>query len=174
MSASKCQGKWLDQTLDQAFGLPEVLVAVSTSRLSCKRAGGNANIDAGLGFIWRISAYRDEFVDHVLNAVDGAEIEGDADEAAAALLHVGVVLCGIALLRLDPAKHAIPLAAVGDRVRQYIERVTLTTMSFGRKLFDVNQVDPYGEAAFFSTSRHPVVSIYYTVLVSSKSHVAHE
>src|SRR5262252_7555961 len=28
-----------DQTLDQAFGLPEVLVAVSTSRLSCKRAG---------------------------------------------------------------------------------------------------------------------------------------
>ena len=38
-SASKCQGKWPDQTLDQAFGLPEVLVAVSTSRLSCKRAG---------------------------------------------------------------------------------------------------------------------------------------
>src|SRR5262245_5356901 len=36
-SASKCQGKWPDQTLDQAFGLPEVLVAVSTSRLSCKR-----------------------------------------------------------------------------------------------------------------------------------------
>src|SRR5215510_11866244 len=33
-SASKCQGKWPDQTLDQAFGLPEVLVAVSTSRLS--------------------------------------------------------------------------------------------------------------------------------------------
>jgi hypothetical protein len=31
--------KWLDQTLDRAFGLPEVLVAVSTSRLSCKRAG---------------------------------------------------------------------------------------------------------------------------------------
>src|SRR5215813_6269382 len=38
-SASKCQGKWPDQTLDQAFGLSEVLVAVSTSRLSCKRAG---------------------------------------------------------------------------------------------------------------------------------------
>src|SRR5262249_14756687 len=37
-SASKCQGKWPDRTLDQAFGLPEVLVAVSTSRLSCKRA----------------------------------------------------------------------------------------------------------------------------------------
>src|ERR1700738_1682083 len=38
-SASKCQGKWPDQTLEQAFGLSEVLVAVSTSRLSCKRAG---------------------------------------------------------------------------------------------------------------------------------------
>src|SRR6516165_6889652 len=38
-SASKCQGKWPDQTLDQAFGLPEVLVAISTSRLPCKRAG---------------------------------------------------------------------------------------------------------------------------------------
>src|SRR5262249_6685027 len=37
-SASKCQGKWPDQTLDQAFGLPEVLVAVSTSRRSCKSA----------------------------------------------------------------------------------------------------------------------------------------
>src|SRR6516162_9712804 len=38
-SASKCQGKCPDQTLDQAFGLSEVLVAVSTLRLSCKRAG---------------------------------------------------------------------------------------------------------------------------------------
>src|SRR5262249_39808142 len=32
-------GKMARWTLDQAFGLPEVLVAVSTSRLSCKRAG---------------------------------------------------------------------------------------------------------------------------------------
>ena len=32
-------GKCPDQTLDQAFGLSEVLVAVSTSHLSCKRAG---------------------------------------------------------------------------------------------------------------------------------------
>src|SRR5215475_6807035 len=38
-SASKCQGKCPDQTLDRAFGLPEVLVAFSTSRLSCKSAG---------------------------------------------------------------------------------------------------------------------------------------
>jgi hypothetical protein len=53
-SASKFQGKWPDQTLDQAFGLPEVLVAVSTSRLYCKRAGKTRTL-AGLGFIWRIS-----------------------------------------------------------------------------------------------------------------------
>jgi hypothetical protein len=32
-------GKMARSTLDQAFGLPEVPVAVSTSRLSCKRAG---------------------------------------------------------------------------------------------------------------------------------------
>src|SRR5215469_13700896 len=38
-SASKCQGKCPDQTLDQAFGLSEVLVAVSTLRLPCKRVG---------------------------------------------------------------------------------------------------------------------------------------
>src|SRR5262249_53517056 len=38
-SASKCRGKCPDQTLDQAFGLSEVLVAVSTSPLPCKRAG---------------------------------------------------------------------------------------------------------------------------------------
>src|SRR5262245_19033789 len=38
-----------------AFGLPEVLVAVSTSRLSCKRAAKTHNIDAGLGYIWRIA-----------------------------------------------------------------------------------------------------------------------
>src|SRR5262249_54032739 len=37
--ASKCQGKSPNQNLDQAVGLSEGLVAVSTSTLSCKRAG---------------------------------------------------------------------------------------------------------------------------------------
>jgi hypothetical protein len=32
-------GKMARSNPDQALGLPEVLVAVSTSRLSCKRAG---------------------------------------------------------------------------------------------------------------------------------------
>jgi hypothetical protein len=47
-------GKWPDQTLE--FELPEVLVAVSTSRTLLQEGRENANIDAGLGFIWRISA----------------------------------------------------------------------------------------------------------------------
>ena len=38
-SASKCQGKWSDQTLDLAFGLPEVLVAV-TPRVCLARGPG--------------------------------------------------------------------------------------------------------------------------------------
>jgi hypothetical protein len=38
-----------------AFGLPEVLVAVSTLASVLQEGQENANIDAGLGFIWRIS-----------------------------------------------------------------------------------------------------------------------
>jgi hypothetical protein len=53
-SASKCQGKWPDQSLDQAFGLPEALVAVSNLASVLQERRENANI-AGLGFIWRIS-----------------------------------------------------------------------------------------------------------------------
>src|SRR5260370_34581887 len=43
-SASKCQGKWPDQNLDKAFRLPDVLVPVSTSLLSCKRAGNTRTL----------------------------------------------------------------------------------------------------------------------------------
>jgi hypothetical protein len=49
-SASKCQGKWQIRPSDQALGLPEVLVAVSTSRLSCGGAyGGDGGRKPGLG-----------------------------------------------------------------------------------------------------------------------------
>src|SRR5262249_23034380 len=44
-SASKCQGKWPDQTLDQAFGLPEVLVAVA-SRVCLARGPGKRDATA--------------------------------------------------------------------------------------------------------------------------------
>ena len=58
-SASKCQRKWPDRPLNQRFGLPEVLVAVHTSRLSCRKAGKAQNIRASLGVIWRIPANTD-------------------------------------------------------------------------------------------------------------------
>ena len=47
-------GKMPDQTLDQAFGLSEVLVAVHLASV-LQESRENANIDARLGFIWRIS-----------------------------------------------------------------------------------------------------------------------
>src|SRR5262249_53503116 len=50
-------GKMARSDARPSVRVTRALVAVSTSRLSCKRAGANANIDAGLGFIWRISAY---------------------------------------------------------------------------------------------------------------------
>ena len=50
-------GKMARSDARPSVRVTRALVAVSTSRLSCnyKRAGANANIDAGLGFIWRIS-----------------------------------------------------------------------------------------------------------------------
>ena len=49
------QQEWSDQTLDQAFELPEVLVAGQHLASVLQEGRENANIDAGLGFIWRIS-----------------------------------------------------------------------------------------------------------------------
>src|SRR5260370_37523548 len=55
-SASKCQGKWPDQTLDQAFGLPRGAGSGQHLASVLQEGRENANIDAGLGFIWSISA----------------------------------------------------------------------------------------------------------------------
>ena len=44
-----------EQCRSQAFGVPEVLVAVSTSRLSCERAGKTRTLMQVWDFIWRIS-----------------------------------------------------------------------------------------------------------------------
>src|SRR5262249_17366665 len=54
-SASKCQGKWPDQTSTKRSGYPR---CGSGQHLASVLQEGreNANIDAGLGFIWRISA----------------------------------------------------------------------------------------------------------------------
>jgi hypothetical protein len=45
-SASKWQGKWPDQTLEQAFGLPEVLVSSQHLASVLQGCRENANIDA--------------------------------------------------------------------------------------------------------------------------------
>ena len=39
-------------------------------------------------------------VQRVLDAIDGIEIDADPNETAATILHAGVVLCGIALMRI--------------------------------------------------------------------------
>jgi len=42
-------------------------------------------------------------VNHILDAVDGIEIDGNCNEAVATLLRAGIAVCGIALLQLpDP------------------------------------------------------------------------
>src|SRR5262249_40814137 len=61
-------GKMARSDARPSVRVTRALVAVSTSRLSCKRAGANANIDAGLGFIWRISVKGPSIM------CDGAEI----------------------------------------------------------------------------------------------------
>ena len=50
--------KWPDQTLEHAFGLPEVLVCSQHLASVLQEGRENANIDVGLGFIWRISISR--------------------------------------------------------------------------------------------------------------------
>ena len=44
-----------DQTLDQTFGLPGVLSSGRHLASVLQEGRENANIDAGLGFLWRIS-----------------------------------------------------------------------------------------------------------------------
>jgi len=50
-------GRWPDQTLDQAFGLPEGSGRRPHLASVLQEGRENAIIAAGLGFIWRISAH---------------------------------------------------------------------------------------------------------------------
>jgi hypothetical protein len=56
MSAPKCEGKWPDQPLGPAFGLRELAGSHPHLASVLQEGRESANIDAGLGFIWRISA----------------------------------------------------------------------------------------------------------------------
>jgi len=64
-----------------------------------------------------------EAVHRVLNAIDGIEIDADANETAATILHAGVVLCGIALMRIpDLHEREARMLGIEAAVRNYIER----------------------------------------------------
>src|SRR5262249_974344 len=59
----------------------------------------------------------------VLNAIDGIEIDAAANEPAATILHAGVVLCGIALMRIpDLHEREAQMGDIEPAVRNYIER----------------------------------------------------
>jgi hypothetical protein len=62
-------GKMAGSDRRPSIRLPEVLVAVSTSRLSCKEGQENANIDAGLGFIWRMSVQVKRSYEYLSNSL---------------------------------------------------------------------------------------------------------
>jgi len=64
-----------------------------------------------------------EAVHRVLNAIDGIEIDAAANEPAATILHAGVVLCGIALMRIpDLHEREAQMGDIEPAVRNYIER----------------------------------------------------
>jgi len=64
-----------------------------------------------------------EAISRVLNSVNGVEIGADANEAIATLLRAGVVLCGIALMRLSPCDREVRLEGIEEEVREYIAQV---------------------------------------------------
>ena len=62
-------------------------------------------------------------VHRVLDAINGIEIDADANETAATILHAGVVLCGIALMRIpDLHERDAQMSHIELAVRDYIER----------------------------------------------------
>ena len=64
-----------------------------------------------------------EAVERVLVAINGIEINGTPNETAAAILRAGVVLCGIALLRIpDLHEREAAMSGIEPAVRDYIER----------------------------------------------------
>jgi hypothetical protein len=64
-----------------------------------------------------------EVVHRVLDSIDGIEIDTSPEETAATILHAGVVLCGIALMRI-PNLHEreARMSGIEPAVRDYIER----------------------------------------------------
>ena len=66
----------------------------------------------------------DAVLHRVLDSIDGIEVDADDNEIVATILHAGVVLCGIALMRIpDLQEREAQLFGIEADVRDYIERV---------------------------------------------------
>jgi hypothetical protein len=63
-------------------------------------------------------------INHVLDSVDGLEIDGGNEEVVSTLLAVGTSIIGVALQRLGPREREALLRSVELRARDYISKVT--------------------------------------------------
>src|SRR6266446_9771939 len=102
-SASKCQGKWPDQTLDQAFGLPRGAGSGQHLASVLQEGRENANIDAGLGFIWRIS---DQSLSATIPPMSESRIERSVRKLKD---HVRYYIAGLALKGIVGSHNATSL-----------------------------------------------------------------
>ena len=65
-----------------------------------------------------------EAIQRVLDAIEGIEVEGGPNATTAAMLRAGVVLCGVALMRIpNPHEREVRMDGIGLAVRTYIEQV---------------------------------------------------
>ena len=64
-----------------------------------------------------------EAINHVLDSIDGIEIWGTHDDVITTLLAAGTAICGVALLRLDPAERERVLFGIEPAIRNYVNLV---------------------------------------------------
>jgi len=65
---------------------------------------------------------REAAIKHILDGVDGLEVDGGRHQAAEAIIRAGVCIIGIALLQLEnPQTAALP--DIEDAVRRYVDEV---------------------------------------------------
>jgi hypothetical protein len=62
-------------------------------------------------------------IDHILNSVDGLEIEGGHDDTVTTLLAAATAIAGIALMRIQPSERERLLFGIEPAIRQYIAQV---------------------------------------------------
>jgi len=75
----------------------------------------------------------DAVLQRVLDSIDGIEVDADDNEIAATILHAGVVLCGIALMRVpDLPEREAQMEGIDPAVRNYIAQVLARRSSYPR------------------------------------------